>query len=462
MLSSDGGRDSTGNNEPATGLPQAESGIGFAGGPVKRTYINQSVDDLGEPAESPALAVTNDGVFGYSQAGGEWVALKYGTVQKQLPAVHSVSASVGSSPASRPLISNRNRTVFVDPNNGSDSATGTRDDPFATIQTAVDHCPIYLRHQYRIDLAAVPNLPVAYNEDVLVPAIIATGQAGQEEGAPRAGPVENLFIYGGEDDPRAVEVGSIMFANVTGAAAATLAKATITRNSPYDDEKYGLSAYGSGEVRPYRVRFTGGPTNGVLAYGAQMKASRMDFGSENLAIGIKGKRHASVVAAGVSGQTTDAMYRATANSLIAIREDSNATGNPTWETYRGGLIRDENSKMWMGLDGVGGDFDLHGNRLTNVAGLQFGGSPRARMDERSVLEVEAHSSANDEFQRRFFVNDDGKRAGFEGVTTHLGTFPNHPEQAANGDMWYIDGSGRPSEGFYGQTANGPVLLGGAA
>jgi hypothetical protein len=84
------------------------------------------------------------------------------------------------------------------------------------------------------------------------------------------------------------------------------------------------------------------------------------------------------------------------------------------------------------------------------------------MDERSVLEVEAHNSANDEFQRRFFVNDDGKRAGFEGVTTHLGTFPNHPEQAANGDMWYIDGSGQPSEGFYGQTANGPVLLGGAA
>ena len=459
MLTNNGDRGSKSNGEPATGLPQAESGIGFAGGPVKRTYINQSVDDLGEPAESPALAVTNDGVFGYSQANGEWVALKYGTVQKQLPAVHSVSASVGSSPASRPLISNRDRTVFVDPNNGNDSAAGTRDEPFATVQTAVDHCPIYLRHQYRIDLATVPNLPVTYDEDVLVPAIIATGQAGQEEGAPRAGPVNNLFIEGSEDDPRAIEVGSIMFANVIGVSAAIVAYATITRNSPYDDEQYGLSAYGSGEVRSYAVQFTDGPTNGILAYGARMKASQIGLGRKNLRTGIRGKRHGSIVATGISGQTTSETYRATENSLISVRKDSNTTGNLTWETNRGGLIWDEGSKMWMGLDGVGGDFDLHGNRLTNVAGLQFGGSPQVRMDERSVLEFEAHNSANDEFRRRFFVNDDRKRAGFAGVTTHLGTFPNHPEQAANGDMWYIDGSGRPNEGFYGQTTNGPVQFG---
>jgi len=49
--------------------------------------------------------------------------------------------------------------------------------------------------------------------------------------------------------------------------------------------------------------------------------------------------------------------------------------------------------------------------------------------------------------------------GAAGVRSHLGAYAEHPSGAGNGDTWYIDGSGTPSEGFYGQTSSGVVQIG---
>ena len=299
-------------------------------------------------------------------------------------------------PTTRPLISNGDRTIYVDPNDGDDSAAGTEAAPVRTVQAAVRRVPIYLRHQYTIDLGTVPETPVRYDEDVLVPTVVGTGQAGRESDAPRAGPIKNLVVQGVEGDPAAVELGSVMFANPVGTSVAQLLFVTLTRDSPYDDEQYGVSAYGAGEVHLYDVAFTDGPTNGVLAYGAKMKAAVVNLGRSNLDRGIHAKRHGSIVATDVVGDVTGPAFRSTQNAQITVREANDTTGSPQFEARVGGLIYDEADGSWAGFP------------------------------------EQAASRA---------------RTGGDGTA------------ADRGAIWYDDGSGDADEGFYGQTADGPVRLG---
>lgn len=327
---------------------------------------------------------------------GDTVAPQYGTPTERTDLLASTQLLVGDTPTSRPLISNGDRTIYVDPNDGDDTAAGTEDAPLRTLQAAVRRVPIYLRHQYVIDLATAPETPVSYDEDVLVPTVIGTGRAGQESDAPSAGPIMNLLIRGAEGDPDAVEIGSIMFANLVGTSAGQLLFATLTRDSPYDDEEYGISAYGTGEVHLYDVAFTDGPTNGVLAYGSKMKAAVVDLGDGNLNGGIHAKRHGSIVATDVQGSVAGPAFQSTQNAKIALRQENGVTGSPTYRARVGGLIYDETEDSWAGL------------------------------------------------------------ATGEDTSTAASTAP---ADLAAGDIWYEDGSGDADEGFYGQTADGPVRLG---
>jgi hypothetical protein len=187
---------------------------------------------------------------------------------------------------------------------------------------------------------------------------------------------------------------------VVGTAAANLYQVTVTRDSPYDDEEFGLAAYGDGEVKVFEIAFTSGPTNGIMAYGARMKTSRVEFGSGNLDIGIKGKRHASIIAAEASGELRGDALRATSNSQITLRESQGLSGNPTFNTFRGGLIRDVDGDAWVGF-------------------------------AESSMSVQA--------------SEEG--AGTRSLTCHA----EHPDDSGPGEIWYVDGSGEPAEGFYGQT-----------
>lgn len=273
-----------------------------------------------------------------------------GSADESIDLLDAMQVLVGDSPTGRPLISNESTTIYVDPDEGEDSAAGTEDAPVKTIQEAVDRVPIYLRHQYTIDLATVADTPVTYNEDVLVPSITGTGQAGQEDGASQQGPFRNLDITGQTNDSEAVRIGSLMFGNVIGTSAAHVQFVTITRDSPYDDEQYGICAYGTGEVTLYNIQFTDGPTSGILAYGSSMKASFIDLGQRNVDWGIHAKRHGSIIAREIDGEVTGPAYASIQNSKVSIKEGNRVTGNPQTRTRVGGLIFDQESNEWSGFD----------------------------------------------------------------------------------------------------------------
>lgn len=377
-------------------------------GTVSDIYVEETMADLPASVGALAFGVTGEGLFRFDGDDGGWTPVQYGSASSPVPSMTAVQATVGSDPSGRPLVSNGDRTLYVDPEGGSDDAAGTEDDPLATIQAALQRVPIYLRDQYVIDLAAAADTPVTYDEDVLVPAVIGTGRAALEEDADDPGPFLNLVIRGREGAPGAVQVGSVTFANVVGTSAANLFYVTVTRNSPYDDEQTGLVAYGSGEVHLYGIDVTSGPRNGLLSYGAKMKASVVDLGDDNVNLGIRGKRHASIIADRTAGATHSTGYTAVSNSRIGIKEGSRIEGNPTFDTRLGGSIHDENDDTWYG--------------------------PGAAPSSAGTVDADGAGS--------------GVRAAAE-----------HPDDADPGEVYYIDGSGDPGEGFYGHTAAGPVRFG---
>ena len=373
---------------------------------VSELFVERSVDALPPNPEEASLGITAQGIFQYDPPDGEWQPIMYGTEELPIGQLTAESAMVGATPSGRPLISNQNRTVYVSPN-GDDAGRGTHDDPLASVQEAVQRVPIYLRHKYVIDLSTVPETPVRYDEDVLVPTIIGTGRASLEDGAEEAGPFLNFVIRGDENDTGFVEVGSMMFANVVGTAAGNLFSVTITRDTPYDNEGFALTAYGSGEVHLYDVRFTDGVSNAILAYGAKMKASLVDVGDGNVNIGIRGKRHGRIIADRSMGRTTGSAYFAISNAKIGIKQGETLTGQPTYETGVGGLIHDDNTDTWHGIE----PSTENASTAQASSGAQ---SPAVRTD--------------------------------------------HPSDPGRGDVWYVDGEGAESEGFYGQTRDGPTRL----
>lgn len=77
-------------------------------------------------------------------------------------------ANVGGEQVSnygRPLVSAQGKTLYVDPNNGDDTVRTqnvTDTNPLETIQEALDRVPLILQHEWVIDLATAPSLPVTY------------------------------------------------------------------------------------------------------------------------------------------------------------------------------------------------------------------------------------------------------------------------------------------------------------
>lgn len=391
--------DGDGNDAPSDGTDESVDAI----------YLGESVSELPDAPENPAFGVTGTGIYQYDSGGEDWRHIQYGERGDPVERFSTAAPTVGTTPSGRPLISNGDRTVYVDPDQGDDDGAGTESDPLATIQEAVWRAPIYLRHQYTVDLASVPDTPVSYDEDVLVPTVIGTGQGGEEADAPEPGPFINLVLRGEQGDPSAVEIGSLMFGNVLGTSTANLYFATVTRDSPYDDERYALSAYGNGEVKLFDVKIADGPTNGLLAYGARMKASFVDFGRENVDIGLKAKRHASVVVHDTRGTLEKDAFRATGNSTISVLDKSKAEGTPQFNTLRGGLIYSGEHDTWVGTSGN-----------TQVSREEAARASRTRS---------------------------------------IGVHSTHPEDVTPGDVWYVDGSEDVTEGFYGQTADGAVRFG---
>lgn len=169
---------------------------------------------------------------------------------------------VGYLPDDRPVISNRARRVVV---------PGDYD----TIQAAVGDIPLFVRHQFTIELE-----PGTYDEDVVVPAFVHTMETTMDS--------ERGFVnlVGNEADPASVEVGSIYVAGPTGRLPFAVLGLTLLRNNPYDDEGTALAFYGGGEhyVRNVNVGdgTEGAIDNGILAYAADVHVDLVDFGRRNV------------------------------------------------------------------------------------------------------------------------------------------------------------------------------------
>ncbi|NHN40533.1 hypothetical protein G9C85_02625 [Halorubellus sp. JP-L1] len=243
--------------------------------------------------------------------------------------VSTDEASVGSSPVSRPVVSNQNTTVYVDPVNGSDTGDGTQSNPIATIQEAVDRCPIYLRHQYTVDLTTSPSLPVTYDEDVLIDSVIGTGQGGINDSlADEAGPVVNLLLDGDSDTPSNVEVGSITVGSCVGTATPRIDGVHILREGPYYEELNGIAFYGTEEGSVWNVEFDGGTTftRGVLAYASGLDVRDVDV--SNCDIGLSSKRGGHIQCQRTTGNANEKAHNATESSTIIISESSASAPDP--------------------------------------------------------------------------------------------------------------------------------------
>lgn len=81
----------------------------------------------------------------YDEAGGHLVD----PLNHEPDSVPSVSNMISS----RPLFSQEDRTIYVDPDSGDDSNDGTSSNPFQTIDRAFEEVPYWLTHKYTIDLA---------------------------------------------------------------------------------------------------------------------------------------------------------------------------------------------------------------------------------------------------------------------------------------------------------------------
>lgn len=184
--------------------------------------------------------------------------------------------------ANRPLYSVANRTITV-------GATGE----YATIQEAVNQIPYFLLHPYRINVQ-----DGTYNEDVIIGPITGIRiRTGSTESVP-------LIISGNAATPANVKVNSVFFAGVNGDYFG-LNGFEIQDENPYDNERAGISVYGSREVAVDNIVFAGGH-RGITSYNSHvMIGDNVNFGSSVLTgDAMVAKRHGTIVVDPASSNIT--------------------------------------------------------------------------------------------------------------------------------------------------------------
>lgn len=117
-------------------------------GKVKNVYAEHTKEGLPEPPEggTPAVGITGQGVYGYDTSVGEWVQFT------DEPFLNLRETDPGFGRVDRPLQTTGARTIHVAPD-GSDDATGDEGDPLRTVQEAFNRTPIFIYHEWTIDMA---------------------------------------------------------------------------------------------------------------------------------------------------------------------------------------------------------------------------------------------------------------------------------------------------------------------
>lgn len=263
-----------------------------------------------------------------------WDGSKWDKASGNFDSVTTEELSIGSSgysANSRPAISNEDKVVTVPGD-------------YSTVQAAVNDCPMYLRHEYKIDIS-----DGTYNEDVVVPPVIAgdfNGQADQEFG--------RLEIYGNTGDRTAVELDSFVATGCGGAVNPFITHITFLADNPHDNESTSVAIYGCNQSAVASLGFGANVTNGVLAYGSEVVVNDLNLGSGNLSHAVTTKHGGSahLKTGTVDGSVTDSLLQPSSGYIQYKSANMNATGTLVEGTGTDGHVWDATDEKFVNMSNL--------------------------------------------------------------------------------------------------------------
>ena len=296
--------------------------------------------------------------------------LSGGSVQKQTPIANDMflpnHSGIASHPEAindlldtakmdgRPLISREAKTITV----------GT-DKDYQTIQEAIDQVPIFLKHQYKINIDAG-----TYSEDVI---INPTFTYGNTRGDITEGATGALWLTGDTTTPTNVKVKSFMIISSLGAAEPILDGFSITGTEPTSDEEPAVSVYGGGHIIFANSTFEENTTakQGIMFYGSSGSVTETEIGTDKLENAFLTKHGGRIVHRDgtISGTCTKYVFRSIGGGLITFKgDDVTATGTLGLTNADNGLIIDTDNKRMYNIEEIPSDFYF----VDDGTGLPFG------------------------------------------------------------------------------------------
>jgi hypothetical protein len=188
----------------------------------------------------------------------------------------------------RPLWSESDRTIAVPGD-------------VATVQEAVDQLPVFLRHEFVIDIASGHD---ASGEDVYVPPTMG----------PQAFPISTLsegsaLLIDG-DSANKPTLNSVLFDTMCGNFA-RLHGVGLSGSNPYDNESSAFAAYGSnGRVAISQCDITGNVGKGVLSYASMVTVNGVDLGTGGITNGVQTKHMGRALVKELNGTVTGPVLQA--------------------------------------------------------------------------------------------------------------------------------------------------------
>ena len=223
------------------------------------------------------------------------------------------------------------KTLYVDPDNGSDSNDGSSGSPLATIQKAVDIAGAISSGRVTIDLTTEPSLPVTYSENVLLPPSL---HAARDTSSPRTS--RTLDIVGDPTTPSNVQVESMLVYG-SGFSSPSIKGVQFTGSTPYTDDGFALQFVGGGSAVANDLSFTSGVTNGIGCYDGIADIDTVD--ASNCSKAFVSKRYGKMNIRNASGTASGAAYETRVMGEIHA-QGALASGSPQFNAVEGGRVFD--------------------------------------------------------------------------------------------------------------------------
>lgn len=271
----------------------------------------------------------NGKIVGYDNEGDK--------IPVSFDSVDTDEATIGSTPRSRPAVTNSDTSVSVPTD-------------YETVQDALNDIPILVRHRYDINLENG-----TFDEDVIVPPFIhGVNSAITAE-------MGTLKILGDSATPSNVEVGSVYTAGGVGLRGVRLEGFTVLRDNPHGNEDVAIGCYGRGSsVYLDSLRFdgSGNITNGILAYNTLVRAEiDVDLGSNNVSnngvfVKQSGRYEEQKAKTAIKGNVGGHAYQVQSGEAYITSDTSTLTGDKGQYDILKGRAYDIDQRKAIGLQGL--------------------------------------------------------------------------------------------------------------